>query len=89
MSEEKNTEKPSNTENIELKKLVQKNLELNLEMMEILQGMKKHIAWQKVFSLLKLLIIVVPVALGFIYLPPIFADILDKVKAYLIDLKSS
>lgn len=89
MSEERKTVEDKNLEDIELKKLVKKNLELNLEILDILNGIKKNIAWQRIFSLLKLLILAVPVILGFIYLPPMFADFLDSVKTYLIELKAS
>ena len=55
----------------EIKKLLEKNLELTEEIYKMVKGIKKYIFWQKVFSFLKILIIVVPIIIGIIYLPPL------------------
>src|SRR6056297_1896739 len=56
----------------EIKKLVKKNLELNQEIYEMLKSVKRYVLIQQIFSVLKILIIVIPIILGIIYLPPLF-----------------
>ena len=58
-------------ENEEIKKLLKKNLELTEEIHGMVKSVKRYVIWQRVFSILKILIILVPIILGIIYLPPI------------------
>jgi len=55
----------------ELKELLEKNLKSN---QEILLGMKKinnYITWQKIWLVVKLFLIVIPIIISLIYLPPL------------------
>lgn len=63
----------------ENKKLLKKNLKLNQEMHQMLKSIKKFILVQKIAFALKLLIIAIPIALGLIYLPPLFREYVPQV----------
>jgi len=58
----------------EIKKLLEKNLELNEEIYHMVRDLKNYIFWQRIWSVFKVLIIVVPLIIGFIYLPPLIKD---------------
>ena len=62
----------------EIKALLKKNLELTEEINKKMEKVNRFIVWQKVFSLLKILIFVVPVILGLIYLPPLLKDVFSQ-----------
>ncbi|MFH1662088.1 MAG: hypothetical protein ABIA02_03260 [Candidatus Falkowbacteria bacterium] len=64
----------------EIKKLMQQNLKLTQEIHGMVSAVKKHMLWQKIFSILKILIIVVPIVLGFMYLPGILKDVTAQYK---------
>jgi hypothetical protein len=55
----------------ELKELLKKDIELSERILEMSEYIKNFVFWQKVFSVLKILLIVVPLVLGLIYLPPL------------------
>ncbi|MFA5696773.1 MAG: hypothetical protein WC917_05045 [Bacilli bacterium] len=61
--------------NSDLKKLIERNIDLNQEILDSVTYVKKYIQLQKVFSLLKIIIIVIPVIFAILYLTPIFKDI--------------
>jgi len=67
----------------EIKKLLEKNLELTEEIYKMVKGIKKYIFWQKVFSFLKILIIVVPIIIGIIYLPPLLKGVFQQYQSLL------
>ena len=67
-------------EDTELRKLVQKNTEMTQEVLSVVKSIKKYIIWQRVFGILKLLIILVPIVLGIIYLPPLLKGAIDQYK---------
>jgi len=48
-----------------------------------LKKIKKYIRWQKIYSFLTVLLIVVPIVLGFIYLPPFLRQFLGLYKSLL------
>lgn len=60
--------------------LLQENVESNAKVLKALKDIKKHMHWQKIWSILRFIIIAVPIALGFIYLPPIIKDALQSYK---------
>lgn len=64
--------------NEELKNLIKKNLKINQEMHEMLKSIKRFILIQRIFSFLKLLILVIPLALGIIYLPSLWDKYIPK-----------
>ena len=59
----------------EIKKLLERNLEMTIETHKMVKKIKSHMFWQQVFGVLKILIIVVPLVIGIMYLPPL----LDKI----------
>lgn len=63
------------SENEEIKKLLELNLQKNEEILKISRDIKKYIKWQNIWSVLRFVLIVVPIILGFIYLPPLFKDV--------------
>lgn len=63
------------SENEEIKKLLELNLQKNEEILKISRDIKKYIKWQNIWSSLRFVLIVIPIVLGFIYLPPLFKDV--------------
>ena len=59
----------------QIKKLLEKNLELNAEIYEMVKSIKSYVFWARIFGILKILIILVPIIIAFIYLPPLFKDL--------------
>jgi hypothetical protein len=55
----------------QLKELMEKNLALTQEIYQISLKIKKHLFWQKVTSIIYIIIIVLPLILSIIYLPKI------------------
>jgi len=53
----------------ELQRLLQDNLKISQELYEMTKKIKQWVAWQKVWGVVKILIIIVPLVLGIIYLP--------------------
>ncbi|MFA6194671.1 MAG: hypothetical protein WC719_02920 [Patescibacteria group bacterium] len=73
---------------IELEKLeglLQDNLKSSAEVLQAVNSIKKYIRWQQVWSTLRFFLIAVPIALGFIYLPPLIKDALQSYKTFLIN----
>lgn len=65
-------------ENQEIKELLEKNLALSEKTVEDLARVRNFIKWQNIWSTVRLLIIVIPIALGFIYLPPLIKEFLSN-----------
>mgnify|MGYP001576692753 CR=1 FL=1 len=64
----------------EIKKLLEQNLELTKEIYVMTKKIKGYITFQKVMSLVYLMLIVVPIILSIIYLPPLLKGMFDKYK---------
>ena len=62
----------------EIKKLLEKNLKLTEEIHKMTKGIKSFVLWQRIFGVLKILIIVVPIVLGIIYLPPLIQSLTEQ-----------
>ena len=67
----------------EIKKLLEKNLKLTGEIYKMAKSIKSFILWQRIFSALKILIIVVPIIIGIIYLPPLLKDLINQYQSIL------
>jgi hypothetical protein len=67
----------------EIKKLLEKNLEITKEIHEMVKGIKSYIFWQRIWGVFKVLIIVVPVIFGIIYLPPLLKDVFRQYQSLL------
>ena len=74
------------SENEQLRQMLENNIALSQEILEIAVYIKKYIIWQKIFSYLKIFIIVVPVILALIYLPPILREGLQAISGSLNEL---
>ena len=64
----------------EIKKLLEENLAYSKEIYRLTKKIKNHITFQKVMSLIWLLLIVVPLILSIIYLPPLLKGVFDQYK---------
>ncbi|MFH1426956.1 MAG: hypothetical protein ABIG60_00265 [Patescibacteria group bacterium] len=62
----------------EIKKLLESNLKLTEEIHEMTKYIKKYVFLSKIFGVLKLLLIIVPLIIGIIYLPPLLQDVLKQ-----------
>ncbi|MBI4427136.1 MAG: hypothetical protein HY569_01465 [Candidatus Magasanikbacteria bacterium] len=58
-----------------LKELIEKNIKWSQVIYEQNKGIKRRLTWMVVGGYLRLLIVVVPLILAFIYLPPILKDL--------------
>ncbi|MFA5886737.1 MAG: hypothetical protein WC863_03075 [Patescibacteria group bacterium] len=67
----------------DLAKLLRANLERTEEIFKMVSAIQKYLRWQQAWSLLRLLLIFVPLILAFIYLPPIFKDVLNTYQSFL------
>jgi len=67
----------------ELKELLKENNEMLKAVLKISKMTKKYVVWQQIFSLLKILIFVIPLILGIMYLPSILEDVLTPYKELL------
>jgi hypothetical protein len=77
---DKVTIKQKPTESEELKKLLRENLEYTKACYALLEKVKRYMVWQRIFVILKLLIIMVPIILGIIYLPPLLEKAISAYK---------
>jgi len=78
MKNELDREKESSTLLIEQNELLRHNLEVSQEILEKTDIIKNYVKWQKVWSTVRLLLILVPILIGFLYLPPLIKNYLDQ-----------
>ena len=69
---------PSQAE--EIKKLLEQNLAYSKEIYRLTKKIKSYITFQKVVSVIYVLLIVVPIILSIIYLPPLLKGVFDQYK---------
>jgi hypothetical protein len=65
-------------ESAELIKLLKTNIAKSEEILGKIKYIKKYIFWQQVGSVVRILIILIPIVIGFIYLPPLIRDSLGS-----------
>lgn len=70
-------------ESSHIKELLEKNLELTQEIFKMTKSIKSYIVWERVFGVIKLLLIVVPIILGVIYLPPLLKNVIGQYQSLL------
>jgi len=58
--------------------LLRRNLEVSEDILKKTEYIKKYIKWQKIWGIINILIIVIPLAVGVIYLPPFFRNYLNE-----------
>ncbi|OGY44949.1 MAG: hypothetical protein A3J62_02580 [Candidatus Buchananbacteria bacterium RIFCSPHIGHO2_02_FULL_38_8] len=61
----------------ELQKLLQENLKVSKELHEMTKKIKRWVTMQRVWGVVKILIILIPIILGVIYLPPLLQKVLE------------
>ena len=66
-----------------LKELTEKNIKLSEEVLELSKKINNFVIWQRVFGVIKILIIAIPIALSIIYLPPLLNGVLGTYKELL------
>ncbi len=76
-----NQNKPSDID--DLKRLLKLNLQKNEEILAISKKTKQYIKWQQIWSILRFLLILIPIVLGFIYLPPVIRDFIKNYRSFL------
>ena len=67
----------------ELKELAKKNIKLSEEVLELSKKINSFVIWQRIFGVIKILIIIVPIILGVMYLPSLLSGVLDTYKELL------
>lgn len=63
--------------------LLQANLERNEEILKISQEIKKYMRWQNILGIVRTVVVVAPIVLGFIYLPPLINEYIESYKLLL------
>ena len=59
--------------------LLRRNLEVSEEILKKTDYIKGYVKWQKVWGIINILIIVIPIMIGVIYLPPLIKDYLNQI----------
>lgn len=67
----------------EIKKLLEKNLAMTEEIYKMTKSIKSFVVWERVFGVIKLLLIAVPIILGIIYLPPLLNNVIGQYQSLL------
>lgn len=80
LEETNNFQEPKNnsTSRENWEELLRANLAKNEEILELAKQIKSHIRWQVAWSFIRLFFIIIPIILGFIYLPPLLKDFLSS-----------
>jgi len=68
----------TNISNDKLYELLEKNLQMTESVYKLVNKTNKYLLWQQVFGFLKLIIIIIPLVLSFIYLPQILNGFLQQ-----------
>lgn len=63
--------------------LLQANLERNEEILQISREIKKYMRWQNIWGIVRTVVVVAPIILGFIYLPPLISQYIESYKSLL------
>lgn len=67
----------------ELRQLLQENLEISKELQGMTKKIKRWVTMQRIWGILKILVILVPLALGAIYLPPLLQKVIQPYRELL------
>jgi hypothetical protein len=62
---------------------LEENLKQTQEIKEMTKYIKKYVVISQIFGVIKLALIIVPIVLGFIYLPPIFRDLMEQYRNFI------
>jgi len=74
---------PAATAQQELQRLLKENLQISKELYAMTKNIKRWVAMQRVWTVVKILIILVPVILGVLYLPSLIKQTVEPYQALL------
>ena len=74
MSQLETNDKESDIGNEDVRALIEENLRLTKELRYMVGQLTRYVAWQRIFGVIKVLLILVPLIIGFIYLPPLLKE---------------
>lgn len=63
---------------IEQNNLLRKNLEVSEELLKKTTWMHSYLRWSRVFGFINVILIAIPIVVGFVYLPPMIKDFLES-----------
>ncbi len=66
-----------------IENLLKESLKMNQEMRWMIRRINTYVAWQRIFGWLKVLLILIPLIIGFIYLPPLFQDLYQRAISFM------
>lgn len=61
--------------------LLRRNLEISEEILKKTEYIKEYVKWQKIWGIINVLLIVIPIIIGIVYLPPLIKDYFDSLTA--------
>lgn len=61
----------------DLKKILEQNLEINQKVLETVSYIKRYIIFQKIWGVIKIFIVIIPIIIGIIYLPPLLKGLFE------------
>lgn len=67
-----------------IKKLLQENIKYSKEILKLSVKIRRYIFFAQIMTVIKIIIIVVPIILAFIYLPPYLEDLIEKLNDLLL-----
>jgi len=73
---------PRPVDAIEAQRLMQENLQQTREILKAVKDIQNNIKLQQLWGLLRFLVIIVPIILGFIYLPPLIKEIISSYRSF-------
>jgi len=65
-------------DDIDIKSLLEKNLELTQEIHGMMRSVKRYMLWQRIIGIIYFLLIVVPIIISIIYLPPLLKNLFGQ-----------
>lgn len=74
-------EKNSQNDFKQIKAMLKENLELTKDLKKMVKDVKKFVFWSRIFTVLKIALIAVPIILGIIYLPPLLEKYVDQIRS--------
>jgi hypothetical protein len=69
----------------DLKKILDENLKVSKEILEMTKYIKNYIFWSKIWGTIKLIVIILPLIIGYIFLIPMLKDTFGKYQDILND----
>ncbi len=58
--------------------LLRRNLEISEEILKKTDYIRVYVKWQKVWGVINVLLIIIPIIIGIVYLPPIIREYLEQ-----------